>query len=100
MSNQPAVVTASLSEVYDLISRFQNLKNTTSTSKSSSYRLSLSFDPWSEVVNLEWGCYDVSHYPRHYYTETTRAELIAHMTAEIEKMEAVVAPPGGTCSHP
>lgn len=76
--------------MYELIARFQALKEITGTNKMSSYGLSLHFDPWSDNVTLEWGCYDVGNYPRHYNTRTTRQDLLAHMRDEIEKMEKVV----------
>ncbi len=81
----------SLADLYALVARFQNLKDKTGTNKSTSYHLNLNFDPWTDAVSVEWGCYDVGDYPRHYHTQTTRPNLLAHLATEIEKMESVVA---------
>lgn len=78
-------------DLLSFIDRFQNLKNKTTTTKSSSYEFNIFFEPWSDKVALSWGCYDIPGYPRHYETATTRDELLAHMEAEIIKMEAAVA---------
>lgn len=79
-----------MKELYEQIDRFQKLKELTSTSKSSSYCVQFHFDPWDDMINIEWGCYDVGSYPRHYYTKCKRDELVEHMSAEINKMELVV----------
>lgn len=82
---------AELEPLYTLIRRFQSLKNRTGTSKSSSYALTFNFDPWDELIYVEWGTYDVGDYPRTHRTRTRSDQLLTHLAEEIEKMEAVVA---------
>lgn len=79
-----------MKELFELVDRFQKLKEVTGTNKSSSYTVSIHFDLWEDKVTLEWGCYDVGSYPRHYQTECTREDLLTHMVQEIEQMEQVV----------
>lgn len=80
-----------MEKLYELIERFQSLKNKTGTNKSSSYELNLYFSPWDDKVSINWGCYEIGDYPRHYETNATRDTLLAHMESEISKMEQVVA---------
>lgn len=84
----------SLADFYAQVARFQNLKDKTGRNKvevGTSYHLNFNFDPWTDAVGVEWGCGNVEGYPRHYHTHTTRPNLLAHLAAEIEKMERVVA---------
>lgn len=80
-----------LTALYALVDRFQALKEKTGCNKDSSYRLSVGFGPWEPDVSVEWGCYEIGDYPRHYSTECARSNLLTHMSAEIAKMEQVAA---------
>jgi hypothetical protein len=80
-----------MTELFALIERFQSLKNITGTSKIGSYQVLINFDPHSDKINIEWGCYDIHRYPRHYVTQTNKSNLIEHMQSEIKKMEHTVS---------
>lgn len=78
-------------ELLEQIARFQKLKEITGCSKMSSYRIGFTFGPWDDQrVDIEWGCYDVGGYNRHYRTSCLKENLIEHMKQEIRKMEEVV----------
>lgn len=78
-------------QLLEQITRFQNLKEITGCSKTSSYQIGFTFDPWDDQrVDIEWGCYDVGDYNRHYRTSCQKQNLIEHMKQEISKMEEVV----------
>lgn len=73
-----------MKELLDLINEFQNLKGITGTSKTSSYGVSLYFDPWSDAVSIELGGYDVGNWSRHEYLNTTRENLLVDLRNKIE----------------
>lgn len=79
-----------MNDLLKLIDRFQAFRAKTGAGKLSSYQLTLTFDPDSDVVELQWGCYDVADYPRMYETTTTRQSLLIHMQREIEMMEIAI----------
>jgi hypothetical protein len=79
-----------MDKLLDLIERFQNLKNITGTTKSSSYSVQLHFDPWSDRVQVEFGGYDVGCWSRHEYLNTTRHKLLIDMEAKIVEAESLV----------
>ena len=79
-----------MNDLLDLVKRFQALREKTSAGKVSSYQLTLTFDPDGDIVELQWGCYDVADYPRMYETTSSRVELLNHMQREIEMMEVAV----------
>lgn len=79
-----------MTELLSLIKRFQELKEITGTSKSSSYSVSIHFDPWGEGVQVEFGGYDVGHWCRHEYLSTTVNNLLIDFEAKVVEAERIV----------
>lgn len=79
-----------MNDLVKLIDRFQALKTKTGAGKTSSYQLTMTFDPDGDCIELQWGCYDIADYPRIYETTSTRCDLLSHMQREIEMMEVAV----------
>lgn len=80
-----------MKELVALIERFQKLKETTGTNKTSSYSVGLYFDPWSEKVIVEFGGYDVPGWSRHEYLHTNRDDLLEDMEDRIREAEYLVS---------
>lgn len=80
-----------MDKLLDLINRFQALKDITGTNKSSSYSVQFHFDPWSDRVQVELGGYDIGHWSRHEYLETTRENLLVDFEAKVKEAEEIVA---------
>ena len=79
-----------MTDLIKLIERFQALKDITGTSKSSSYSVSLHFDPWGEGVQVEFGGYDVGDWSRHEYLKTTVTSLLVDFQSKVEEAERIV----------
>lgn len=80
-----------MTDLLTLIKRFQDLKEITGTSKSSSYSVQIYFDPWSEGVQVEFGGYDVGDWSRHEYMKTTVDSLMVDFEAKVVEAEKLVA---------
>lgn len=74
-----------MKDLLNQIKRFQDLKDITGTSKSSSYSVTLSFNPWTDVVQVEFGGYDCGDWSRHEYMSTTRDKLIEDLTKKVDE---------------
>lgn len=79
-----------MNDLLTLIKRFQSLKDITGTSKSGSYSVQLSFDPWSDVVEVEFGGYDVGDWSRHEYMTATTENLLIDFEAKVVEAERIV----------
>lgn len=79
-----------MKELLDLINRFQNLKEITGTNKTSSYAVSIHFDPWNDSVTVEFGGYDVPGWSRHEYLHTTRQDLLQDFEDRVREAEYLV----------
>ncbi len=73
------------------IQRFQDLSRLSPPNKSSSYQISITKTLYDDMVEIEWGCYDVGDYPRHYHTSCKLEDLERHMQGEIDLMYYAVA---------
>lgn len=80
-----------MNDILEQVKRFQDLKNITGTHKCSSYSLNFSFDVFCDTVIIEWGCYDVGGYPRHYETACDHSDVYNHMRSEIDNMVIAIA---------
>lgn len=80
-----------MKELLEIIERFQKLKEITGTSKSSSYAVTIRFDPWEEDVRVELGGYDVGYWARHEYLDTTRKDLLKDLSKKVDEAEKAVA---------
>lgn len=78
-----------MKDLIDTIDRFQALKNITGTSKSSSYAVTIRFDPWHEGVVVELGGYDVGNWSRHEYLNTTRNKLLEDLCSKVDEAEEI-----------
>lgn len=79
-----------MNDLLSLIKRFQSLKDITGTSKSSSYSVSLHFDPWGESVQVEFGGYDVGEWKRHEGLVTDVDNLLVDFEAKVVEAERIV----------
>lgn len=74
-----------MKELYNVIERFQALKEKTGTNKSTSYQVLVHFDCWSDDVTVEFGGYDVGNWSRHEYMTTTKENLIKDMNRKVDE---------------
>lgn len=79
-----------MTDLIKLIKRFQDLKDITGTSKSSSYSLSFHFDPWGDSVQVEFGGYNIGHWSRHEYMNTTVDNLLVDFESKVLEAERIV----------
>jgi len=79
-----------MEKLFEQINRFQNLKNVTGSSKSSSYSVQIYFSPWSETVQVEFGGYDIGGWSRHEEMTTTRDKLLEDFTKKVDKAVEIV----------
>ena len=75
----------------DLHDRFLKLRDKTSASKTSSYAMDVSFDPY-DGIRIHLGTYDIGDWPRHTYLGPfdTEAEAMAATEQKIAEAEVVV----------
>ena len=71
--------------------RFASLMSKTGCEKSSSYTMSVEFDPHSDEVRTYLGTYDVSDWPRHTYLGPFRSEEEAMQATLVKVIEAEAA---------
>jgi hypothetical protein len=75
----------------DLHNRFTKLREKTDASKTSSYAMDVSFDPY-DGVRVHLGTYDIGDWPRHTTLGpfTTEAEAMAATEKKIKDAESIV----------
>lgn len=88
-----------MKELVKLIQRFQALKIVTGTSKSSSYSVTILFEPWDGKAQVEFGGYDISGWSRHEYLQTTVDNLLIDMEAKVAEAERTVSEEGNMLSE-
>lgn len=88
-----------MEELSKLIERFQSLKSVTGTSKSSSYSVTIVFEPWDDKVQVEFGGYDISGWSRHEHLQTTVDNLLIDVEVKIAEAERIVEEEGDTLSE-
>ena len=76
-----------MEELTKLIRRFQALKSVTGTSKSSSYSVTILFEPWDDKVQVEFGGYDICGWSRHEYLQTTQQNLLVDLETKVIEAE-------------
>lgn len=82
-----------MEELTKLIQRFQALKSVTGTSKSSSYSVTILFEPWGDKVQVEFGGYDISGWSRHEHLQTTQQNLLVDLEAKVIEAEKAAHEP-------
>lgn len=79
-----------MEDLLNLINRFQALKNITGTNKCSSYAVTITFEPWDDRVQVEFGGYDVGHWSRHEYLHTTVDNMLVDIESKVKEAESIV----------
>ena len=71
----------------ELYTKFSNLAKITSTTKSSSYDLQITFNLYNGIY-IELGCYDIGDWPRHLLLGPFKTEEEAFIAAKNKILEA------------
>ena len=79
-----------MEEFYALLERFQALKKI-GCSKSSSFCVSLNFDPWNDDVTVEFCGYDVGNWSRHEHRNCKRSEFLKKFEEWVKEAEDIVS---------
>lgn len=79
-----------MEQLVSLVNRFQKLKDTTSTSKYSSYSVSVCFEVWTDVITITLGTHDVGEWDRYTEIHTTLPKMLDDLEAKIKEAEAEV----------
>lgn len=79
-----------MEKFYELLDRFQALKRV-GCNKSSSFCVSLHFDPWNDDVTVEFGGYDVGNWSRHEYRTCEKSEFLEKFEEWVKEAEDIIA---------
>lgn len=79
-----------MQEFYTLLERFQALKKI-GCSKSSSFCVSLIFNPWDDTVTVEFGGYDIGGWARHECRNCKKSEFLEEFEEWVKEAEDIVS---------